>query len=321
MGHPSPRPPLQFDLQSGANCLDADALSVHIVFGDYIECVRPRMLLRATTMRSWPRLLHRKLYYKVAHWMERLAYTNQKSMLVLYARKTGIQLRRLYGRSDDLPVLYLGVDHSTYNLQRREQLRPEVRKHLGLVDDSFVLLLIGNDWRNKGVPYLLEAVGHLLDLPVRVLIVTDERSAHHDSLLTSRDMRERLSILPPRSDVEFYYAAADAYVGPSLEDTFGLPPQEAMACGLPVIVSAANGTSEIITDGVDGLILQDPTDAVTLAAMIRRLHDDPAFRATLGENAARTAMQYTWERNGRELAAIFLEIIQRKAAKSSEPQA
>ena len=68
----------------------------------------------------------------------------------------------------------------------------------------------------------------------------------------------RVHFLPPRQDVEFYYAAADAYVGPSLEDTFALPPQEAMACGMPVIVSAENGTSEIITDGKDGLILGIP---------------------------------------------------------------
>ena len=59
-----------------------------------------------------------------------------------------------------------------------------------------------------------------------------------------------MKFVPPRNDIEFYYAAADAYVGPSLEDTFAQPPAEAMACGLPVIVSSANGTSEIVTDGV-----------------------------------------------------------------------
>ena len=49
--------------------------------------------------------------------------------------------------------------------------------------------------------------------------------------------------------------AADAYVGPSLEDAFALPPAEAMACGLPVIVSNQAGACEIITDGVDGIVL------------------------------------------------------------------
>ena len=89
-----------------------------------------------------------------------------------------------------------------------------------------------------------------------------------------------------------------------------------MACGLPVIVSANNGTCEIITNDKDGLILADPTDADTLAAMIRRLFEDREFAARLGRNANETARQYTWERNGRELGLIFEQLLKRKARKA-----
>jgi len=92
-----------------------------------------------------------------------------------------------------------------------------------------------------------------------------------------------------------------------------LPPAEAMACGLPVVVSEANGTSEIITDGVDGLILKDPTDSSALAGMIRRLYEDRDLRASMGERATETTQQYSWERNGRELAAILEEVLRRKS--------
>jgi glycosyltransferase involved in cell wall biosynthesis len=86
-----------------------------------------------------------------------------------------------------------------------------------------------------------------------------------------------------------------------------------MACGLPTIVSAENGASEIITHGVDGLILDNPKDAIGLATMIRRLYEDQGFSSRLGKKAADTALQYTWERNGHELAAIFEEILLRKS--------
>jgi glycosyltransferase involved in cell wall biosynthesis len=119
--------------------------------------------------------------------------------------------------------------------------------------------------------------------------------------------------LPPRKDVEFYYAAADAYVGPSLEDTFALPAAEAMACGLPVIVSARAGASALITEGTDGLILNDPTDAQSLATLIRSLFEAPELRRRLGANAAATTRPYTWERSSRELAAIFEETLRRKS--------
>ena len=92
-----------------------------------------------------------------------------------------------------------------------------------------------------------------------------------------------------------------------------MPPAEAMASGLPVIASAFAGVSEIITDGVDGMILRDPRDVDSLAQMIRRLYEDEPFRISLGNKAAETTKQYTWESNGRELAAIFEEIVRRKS--------
>jgi glycosyltransferase involved in cell wall biosynthesis len=112
--------------------------------------------------------------------------------------------------------------------------------------------------------------------------------------------------------VAFYYAAADAYVGPSLEDTFAQPPMEAMACGLPVITTSTNGTAEIMTDGVDGLILQEPNDSRTLAAQMRAVCEDSVLRARLGEQAARTASGYTWDENGRQFGQIFSRILRKK---------
>lgn len=87
-----------------------------------------------------------------------------------------------------------------------------------------------------------------------------------------------------------------------------------MACGLLVIVSAACGVSEIITDGSDGLVLADSTDADTLAAMIHRLYSEKEFRSGLGKKAAERAQQYTWDRNAHDLAAIFKGILRKKAS-------
>jgi glycosyltransferase involved in cell wall biosynthesis len=296
----------------GANCLDADAISVHIVFAEYLSRIRTQLSFANNPLSAWLWILHRKLYYRLAVWLERRAYTNPETVLILIAHKTGDSLACFYGRHDHFPVLYLGIDHSVFHPGRRMSLREEARIALELTSDRFAVLLVGNDWRNKGLPVLLDALTQLRDLPIVLLVAGSEDPSSSHTLIADRGLEERVRLLPPRTDVEFYYAAADAYAGPSLEDTFALPPAEAMACGLPVIVSSANGTCEIITDGADGLILADPTDAATLARMIRRLCEDREFRERLGENAAKTAQQYTWERNGRDLAAIFEEILQRK---------
>src|SRR5258708_38033875 len=92
-----------------------------------------------------------------------------------------------------------------------------------------------------------------------------------------------------------------------------------MACGLPVITSATNGTAEIMTDGVDGLIIQDPTDVAGLAARIRQLYDNPALRQRLGEHASRTSQAYTWGRHGGQICALFDLILSVNAQRDFRP--
>ena len=110
--------------------------------------------------------------------------------------------------------------------------------------------------------------------------------------------------------METYYAASDAYVGPSLDDAFAQPPAEAMACGLPVITSRQNGGSEIITHSYDGLVLDDPADSTGLADMIRNLIADPVLRNRLGAAASETARRYTWDRNATQMRDFFERIAQ-----------
>lgn len=307
---------LRYDLvyTPGVNCLGADVVSVHIVFGEFLRRVRRELDFKRNPISFWPRLLHRRLYYNLIIWLESVIYTDPDTTLILIAKKTLADLERLYGRHDRCIVLYLGIAHGVYNTTCRTALRAQARNQLALADSQFTLLLVGNDWYNKGIRVLLDALVELRDLPIDLLVAGREDPVPFRKMVLERNLGGTVHFWGPRPDVEFYYAAADVYVGPSLEDTFALPPAEAMACGLPVIVTRENGVHEIMTDGVDGLILEDPQDAAGLAAMIRRLRADKEFRDRMGERAAETARKYTWESNGRELTAVFQEILRRKSA-------
>ncbi len=296
----------------GINCLDAEVMSVHIVFAQYVQGIQADLSLSRNPVRAWPRRLHRRLYYSLIMALERRLYASSGVPLFLIAKRTAAELERFYGRTAKLSVIYVGIDHETFNPQRRRALREEARRQIGLSSDRFALILVGNDWHNKGVTVLVQALSQLRDRPIDLLLVSREDPAPHFSTIRDAGLDGRVHFLPPRPDVEFYYAAADAYVGPSLEDTFALPPQEAMACGMPVIVSADNGTSEIITHAKDGLILADPTDVNSLVTLILQLFDDPALCNRLGEQAAETALQFTWERNARDLTALFQQILGQK---------
>jgi UDP-glucose:(heptosyl)LPS alpha-1,3-glucosyltransferase len=301
----------------GINCPDADVMSVHIVFAQYVQGIQAELSLTRNSIRAWPRVLHRRLYYSLIMALERRLYTNSSVPLFLIAKRTAAELERFYGRADKLFVFYVGLDHETFNPQRRRALRDEARRQIGLSSGRFALILVGNDWHNKGAAVLVQTLSKLRERPIDLLLVSREDPAPHLATIRDAGLDGRVHFLPPRQDVEFYYAAADAYVGPSLEDTFALPPQEAMACGMPVIVSANNGTSEIITHGKDGLILADPSDVNSLTNLILQIFEDPALCARLGKRAAETALQFTWERNARDLTALFQEILRQKESRSA----
>jgi glycosyltransferase involved in cell wall biosynthesis len=76
-----------------------------------------------------------------------------------------------------------------------------------------------------------------------------------------------------------------------------------------------------MTDGTDGLVLQDPNDVAGLAARIRWLYDNPELRDRLAAQATVTASQFTWDRNGAEMRAIFSEKLNRKGRVEKQPPA
>ena len=297
---------------AGTNCLDADAVSVHIVFAEFRRQVEAELRFWHNPVWFWPRLLHRRLYYRLIIFLERHIYRRPGVQLILIARKTARDLRTHYGISGFLPVVYIGLDQRAFNPEMRHRLRAEARRTFGLKEDEFALVLVGNDWKKKGLLTLIDAMGRLQDLPLRLLVAGQDDASPYQGAIQKAGIEGRITFAPSRKDVAFYYAAADAYVGPSLEDTFAQPPAEAMACGLGVITSVTNGTAEIITDGVDGILIQDPNNAEELAAQIRRIHQDPAFLRRLGENAAQTARQYTWERNGEQMKEILQDLLRRR---------
>lgn len=296
----------------GVNCLDADVCTVHITFAEFYRRVRGELSLGKNPLASWPRLIHRQIYYRLIMALEKRVYSRRNIRLAAVSRKTAGEIVRYYQPPHPVTVLYHGIDHTLFNPQRRFNYRESVRQQMGFSERDFVLLLIGNDWKQKGLTTLLKSLSLLPDLPLILLVVGRDDPSPYKDLLERFNLSSRVRFSPPSPEVWRFYAVADLYVGPSLEDAFALPPAEAMACGLPVVVSREAGVSEIVTDGEDALVLQDPTNAEELAGLIRRVYEDAELRWHLAENATRTMQEYTWERNAHQLAQLFEEVLVQK---------
>ncbi len=306
---------LRFDLifSPGINCADADAIVVHIVFHEFFRLVGHELRLLDTPLRSWPIVLHRILYYHLIMALEKRIYRKAGVALAAVSSLTAREITVHFGRPD-VTVIPNAVDLVRFNLQGRLRRRASARQALQIPESDFVLALVGNDWKKKGLTTLLDAIAAYPEIPFRVLVVGHDKCTPFLSQIRESSLEGRIQFIGPSVDVMQFYAACDVYAGPSLHDSFALPPLEAMACGLPVITSAGNGGSQVITEGVDGFVLSNPKDSTALGELLRRLYEQPDLRRSVGENAARTAESFTWERNALKTWEFLCEARARKVS-------
>lgn len=295
----------------GINATDADAIAVHIVFHEFYRLVALDLKFRSTPVREWPRLIHRRLYYRLIMTLERKVYTNRKTALAAVSSLVSQQLEKYFQRTD-VRVIRNGVEADSLSPSRRLARRNSTRQQFGLSSEEFTLLLIGNDWKKKGLDGLLHALAGLPELPWKLLVVGNDVRGPYEKTLRDYGIDKRVAFLTPSTDVLKFYAAADAYVGPSLEDAYGLPVLEAMACGLPVIASARAGVSEILRNGINGLVLDDPRDSQQIATAVRSLIGNPSLCRQMGEQARRTAENETWKCNAQATWEWLNEVLQKK---------
>jgi glycosyltransferase involved in cell wall biosynthesis len=116
--------------------------------------------------------------------------------------------------------------------------------------------------------------------------------------------RIRLLGYVPERHLPAAYSGADAFLYPSLHEGFGLPPLEAMACGVPVLTSNVTSLPEVVGDAA---ICVDPSDVEAIAWELERLLSDTALRAQLAARGLRRAQEFCWDKVAERTMAVYEE--------------
>src|SRR5208282_1675837 len=157
-------------LSPGINSLRPDVVIVHALFHRLQELARADH----TSPGAEPgllRRLHRRAYYALLTGLERRIYSDRHVALAAVSRRTAGLLKEYFGREDDVTVVPNAVDTEYFSAAARLAWRAEARQRRNFREQDFVLLLIGNDWRNKGLPAILQAMAALSEMPLRLLVV------------------------------------------------------------------------------------------------------------------------------------------------------
>jgi len=213
-------------------------------------------------------------------------------------------LHRFRVAPEKLHVIYNGVDLAHFHPERRAALRGAARAELGCAPRDTLFLLVGSGFSRKGLEAAIDALG-VSGNPALWLVVVGKDGHEGQFARRAQDagLGSRVRFLGAKEDVRPFYAAADCFLLPSRYDPFPNTALEAMAMGLPAIVSSRCGAAEIIDHGLNGWVCE-PDDAPGIARLMRTA--DAALRSAAPAAAARaTAERYSIDAMASALADLY----------------
>ncbi len=177
-------------------------------------------------------------------------------------------LRHFRVAESKLHVIYNGVDLEQFHPRVRAAQRERAREAYGCSPHDVLFAFVGSGFERKGLACAIEAVARSNDPRLRLAVAGEDRdAARFVAQAATAQVAGRVRLLGGLADVRPLYAAADCFILPTLYDPFPNAALEALAMGVPVIVSRRCGAAELVRPGENGWICE-PHDAAGLAALL-----------------------------------------------------
>ena len=193
------------------------------------------------------------------------------------------------------------------NARCRTRLRNVTLMKFLTMFKKLLLFVGGGAYQRKGFRFLIKALPYI-SKEVVIIAICKNISEEDRQFLSKIDVDKRVKIVNYIPDISKIYRAADIYVLPTIYDPFPLAVLEAMASGLPVVVSSLTGITDIIDDGKNGLVIKDPSDAVELSNGINVLAENDALRKNMGLNARDTVEKLSWKNVTQRVLRVYEKV-------------
>jgi UDP-glucose:(heptosyl)LPS alpha-1,3-glucosyltransferase len=213
-----------------------------------------------------------------------------------------------YGVSErDIAVLYNGVDHDRFHPSVRQPWRGRIRGEWGIPADALVVLFVGSGFRRKGLDRLIRIWNSPRLENTFLFVVGDDSRIGQYKAWADQQARGRVVFTGRQDEIERYYAAADLVALPAIQEAFGNVVLEALASGLPVVVSRGVGASEVLKGCFAAGIVEDPDAGSQLEETLIKMlgkSRDPGFT----NEARRLGEAHSWSNHFHRLETCLMEV-------------
>lgn len=205
----------------------------------------------------------------------------------------------------------------------------KARRHLGLNDDGPIVLHVGRMVPRKGVDNVVRGFARLIrerGVKARLVIVGGESDNPDPAKTPEIGRLQQIACAEGvagqilfvgrkgRSELKYYYSAADVFVTTPWYEPFGITPIEAMACGTPVIGANVGGIKYSVRDGQTGYLVP-PNDPVVLGERLASLLTQPRLLQRFSQQAVeRVKGLFTWRKISAQIAEVYEEVLETRTA-------
>lgn len=244
-------------------------------------------------------------------WVEKTGINHAKGPIILpVSNLVKDELLKLYNiPNSKLRVVHPGVFWERFSSVNKEDIRYEIRRRHGLSSEDVVVLFVSMNFELKRLDLVLKGMAAVINKEkkksnLKLLVVGKGDEKGFKGLLQDLGISMQVIFAGITREVEKYYMAADIFAMPSIFDTFGLVVLEAMAAGLPVIISENVGARDLVKQGLNGFILPEDPSVSEIATSLSFLLD-PKKRKLMGDNGRRVARLHTWDKTAEQVAHLY----------------
>lgn len=254
-------------------------------------------------------LLNWLVYYPIEKFLSR--YTD---VLITINKEDFARAKTFHAKKVEyIPGVGIDID----KIQAVTVDRTEKRKKLGIPENAFLLISVGELNKNKNHETVIRALSMLsVNENVRYIIAgTGALHVYLQSLIDELGLISKVHLLGYRTDVIELLKISDCFVFPSKREGLGLATLESMAVGLPLISTYIGGIRDY-TNNSTGCCITDPLDAKAMKEAIQKILDDSAFRASCAKNNKKIVAKFNLKISLNTTKQIYLNTLRKIVEKA-----